>query len=474
MTDRTPMTRRAFLAATGSLAAVAFLESCSKGGSRATGSSTSSAQGSTSPAPATTTTVARSVGERPDQSRPIGTDLIPQIEHVVVVMQENHSYDSYFGMLGRGDGFTLDASGRPTNANSGSDGKPVRAFHMASTCQSHGLSQNWNSMHTQWDDGAMDGFVRSPSGAAAMGYWDERDIPFYSGLANTFPLCDRWFASCFGQTFPNRRFLMCASALGSISTSVGESDIPDPANGTIVEALNRAGVSWHDYYTTLPTLALFPLVFGANTDKCLKIDKFYADAAAGSLPSVSFVESNSETQTEENPQDISQGEAFTAKVVDAVMHGPQWAKTVLVFCYDEHGGYYDHVAPPPAVAPDDIAPILTVHPGDHVDPLGHWVAGDYKRYGFRVPAVVASPYARKNYVSSVVHDHTSILSLIEHKWNLPALTRRDAAADNLLDCLDLAAPPAFLTPPKLPAPKNPTGAKICTIGDPGPIPNPAG
>jgi phospholipase C len=100
------------------------------------------------------------------------------------------------------------------------------------------------------------------------------------------------------------------------------------------------------------------------------------------------------------------------------------------------------------------------------------LAGDYTRYGFRVPAVVVSPFAKKNYVSHVVHDHTSILSLVEHKWNLPALTNRDGAADNLLDCLDLDRPPAFLTPPQLPRPKNTTGAPICTPSQPGPIPNP--
>ena len=122
-----------------------------------------------------------------------------------------------------------------------------------------------------------------------------------------------------------------------------------------------------------------------------------------------------------------------------MMHSPNWPKTVLVLCYDEHGGYYDHVPPPPAVAPDDIKPILKVHPDDHLDGLPAELPGDYTRYGFRVPAVVVSPFAKKNYVSHVVHDHTSILSLVEHKWNLPALTNRDGAADNLLDCLDLDA-----------------------------------
>jgi phospholipase C len=448
------------------MAAFAALEGCSGRGTRHVAGQL--------PASTTTTTVPRVAGQRPDVTRAAGADLLPQIEHIVVVMQENHSYDSYFGMLGRGDGFKIDEHGLPVDSNPDAHGNAVRAFHMANTCQSHAVSQNWNSSHLQWNGGALDGFVRSPSGPAAMGYWDGTDIPFYYGLADTFPLCDRWFASVLGQTYPNRRFLLCGSALGSVNTIVGESDIPRPKNGTIVEALNRYGISWRDYNTTLPSLFLFPPVFGKNEDKCPRIDQFFTDAAAGNLPSFSLVESNGQTQSEEAPQDISMGEAFSAKVMHAVMHSPNWPKTVLLFCYDEHGGYYDHVPPPAAVVPDDIKPILTVHPGDHLDGLPREMSGDYGRYGFRVPAVVVSPFAKKNYVSHVVHDHTSILSLVEHKWNLPALTNRDGAADNLLDCLDLDAPPAFLTPPKLPEPKYTTGVSSCTPGQPGPIPHPNG
>jgi phospholipase C len=460
------MSRRQFLAAVGSVAALAALDGCS--------GSTSRRLVRRVPGPTTTTTVPRLAGERPDLTRAAGTDLIPQIEHIVVVMQENHSYDSYFGMLDRGDGFRLDRRGRPLASNPDAHGRPVRAFHMANTCQSHAVSQNWNSSHIQWDNGKLDGFVRSPSGAAAMGCWDRTDLPFYYGLADTFPLCDRWFASVLGQTYPNRRFLLCGSALGSINTNITEDDVPTPKNGTIVETLNRHGISWRDYNTTLPSLFLFPSAFEKNQDKCPKIDEFFADAAAGTLPSFCLVESNGETQSEEDPQDISLGEAFTAKVINATMRSPNWPKTVLVFCFDEHGGYYDHVPPPVAVAPDDIAPILKVHPGDHLDGLHGELPGSYARYGFRVPAVIVSPFAKREYVSHVVHDHTSILSLVEHKWNLPALTNRDGAADNLLDSLDLDGPAAFLTPPKLAAPKNMTGAPLCIPGRPGPIPNPTG
>ncbi len=126
------------------------------------------------------------------------------------------------------------------------------------------------------------------------------------------------------------------------------------------------------------------------------------------------------------------GESFAAKVINAVMHSPNWSKTVLIWIYDEHGGYYDHVPPPAAVAPDDVAPRARCPATS---------PSRFDRYGFRVPAAIVSPYARKDYVSHVVHDHTSVLSLVEHKFNLPALTYRDGAADNLLDSSTSRATP---------------------------------
>jgi phospholipase C len=145
-----------------------------------------------------------------------------------------------------------------------------------------------------------------------------------------------------------------------------------------------------------------------------------------------------------------------------VMASPQWPHTMLVWCYDESGGYYDHVPPPRAVRPDGVAPVL--HAGDR--------PGSFNRYGFRVPAGVVSPYARPDYVSHVVHDHTSVLKLVETKWNLPALTYRDANADNLLDTVDLSAPPPFLTPPTLAAAPDPSILAGCQSTGPGTIPPP--
>jgi phospholipase C len=398
-------------------------------------------------------------------SKPEGVDTIPQIEHVLVLMMENHSYDNYLGMLSRGDGLQRGPDGKPTNSNNDANGQPVRAFHMANTCQlQRQPSQAWNASHVQYADGTNEGFVRSDSGPVAMAYWTGDDIPFYYGLAGTFPVCDKWFGSVLAQTYPNRRFLLAATALGTINNDFKYvTDGPQPPNGTIMDLLNRHTIPWRDYYSSLPSVGLYLPVLSANADKVVNIDQYYADAAAGTLPAFSLVEPNFDQYSEENSDDITRGESFSSKVVSSAMQGPGWSKTMLIWCYDEHGGYYDHVPPPAAVPPDNVAPMLG--PGDP--------PGGYDRYGFRVPAVVVSPYAKRDYVSHVVHDHTSILSFLETKFNLPALTERDAHADNLLDCLDLTGDPAFARPPTLPAPKNPDqNTPICTA--PGPVPNPTG
>ena len=146
------------------------------------------------------------------------------------------------------------------------------------------------------------------------------------------------------------------------------------------------------------------------------------------------------------------------------MTGKGWLQTLLVWTYDEHGGYYDHVPPPEAVPPDDVPgrSLLNIWGPARwlMRRFGWWKKliqidtgpATYNRYGFRVPAVIVSPYARPNYVTHQTYDHTSILKLIERKWNLPPLTRRDAAALDPLDALDFVNPPAFLTPPALPEP----------------------
>ncbi len=379
----------------------------------------------------------RRPGSLPYPNLPVGTDTLPQIEHVLVLMMENHSYDNYLGMLGRapgqqprGDGFTIGADGGPTATNPYADGSLQHAFHMPTTCQLPAKpSQEWQASHQQFNGGRNDGFVVSPSGPVAMGYWTGEDLPFAYSLAQTFPLADRWFSSVLGQTYPNRRYLIAATSAGMVDDVLAEVTVPAP-NGTIFDRLDAFGISWKNYYSTLPTADVYLLDAQANATHLVNIQQFFTDAATGNLPGFAIIDPNFTTQSEENPQDILVGEAFAAQVVKAVLNSPAWPRTLLVWTYDEHGGYFDHVPP--------------------IAPPGESSYDGFSRYGFRVPAVVVSPYARRGLVTHVVHDHTSVAAMLERKWNLPAMTYRDANAADLLDFLDLNAP-GFPEPPVLTA-----------------------
>ena len=411
---------------------------------------------------------------------------MPEVRHIVVLMMENHSFDNYLGVLGRGDGLPTDERGAVRVSNLTSGGLPVAAAHLSSTTQVAGSpTQSWEATHRQWNRGANDGFARAVEEctrggepATAMGYWTETDLPFYHGLARTFPVADRWFSSCLGPTFPNRRFLLSATANGLTSDSL--SKIVDyPPNGTIFDLLSSHLISWTNYHSVShagPILVRLGGMHGHRAGRYLgglfgrlraepveaksflqfsgdayplgllrylahlrSVERFCADAARGVLPAVSIVDPDFRVNSEENPQDIRVGQGFAAQIIDAVMHGADWMGTLLIWCYDEHGGYYDHVPPPPAPEPDRREP----------DVGGPW---RFDRCGFRVPAVIVSPYARPDYVSTVERDHTSVLKLIERKWNLPPMTARDAAADDLLDMVDFRSPPAFALPPELPRP----------------------
>jgi phospholipase C len=396
-------------------------------------------------------------GSRPNPGEPAGTDQVPEIENFIVVMMENHSFDNVLGMLGRGDCWPLGTDGRPTVVLPDGHGNLVRAFHMPSECQTNGVGQNWNLAHHSLANGNR-GFVEGSTGEA-LGYFHGDDLPFTWDMARTFPIADRWFSSLLGQTDPNRRFLFAGTALGQIADDLNE-DLPP--NGTIFDQLNRHAITWKDYFSSVPSIGVWlPLLSQpAIATNLTSIEHFYTDAAAGRLPQFSLVEPDYDHSSEENPQDIQFGDQFLAGIVNAVMSGPQWSKSMLIWTYDEWGGWYDHVTPPAAVPPDGVLPQLSPNQ----------VPGRYNQYGFRVPAGIVSPFARRDFVSHTVYDHTSVLKTLERKWNLPALTRRDANASDLFAMVDLDAPPAFSKPPKLHAPADPTLSESCLATGPGPIP----
>jgi phospholipase C len=414
-------------------------------------------------------------------------------------------------MRDHGDGLPLDAGGEPAVTNPAGDGRAVPLLHFPTTVQvKYVPTQSWNASHLQWNDGACDGFVRSieqtipgADPSAGMGYWTEDDLPFYHGLARTFPLATRWFCSCLGPTFPNRRFMIAGTANGLID-DMPFGMIDYPANGTIFDLLTAHRISWMNYHELararvtwrrlshaqglnwlrvlggviaafFPALGpkvmskvqlttdLFPLGLRRTSNHVRPVKDFLRAARVGRLPAVSFVDPNFKDCSEENPQDIRLGEAFAARIINAAMSGRNWSKTLLIWLYDEHGGFYDHVQPPAAPAPDDVPGVGSferfwllrlLRKTGFGQEAARADAGPatYGQLGFRVPAVIVSPYARPGYVTDTVYDHTSILKLIERKWNLPPLTRRDAWATDPLDALDLDSPPHFLVPPRLPEP----------------------
>jgi phospholipase C len=410
---------------------------------------------------------------RPRPAVAIGADCLPEVEHIVILMMENHSYDNYLGMLGdRGDGLPLDEHGLPTPTNPAAGGTAVRVRHFTGTQQhAHVPTQSWNASHIQWDAGTCSGFVRSieqtlpgQDATVAMTYWDGDDLPFYYDLARTFPLATRWFSSCLGPTFPNRRFLIAGTAHGLID-DLPFAMIDYPAKGTIFDLLAAHGISWANYHHLHPVRArwrrlshawglnflravgaffavlfpqlipalisklqatadLYPLGFLRSVNHLRPIGDFWQAARAGELPAVSIVDPDFGQCSEENPQDIQAGEGFAAKVINAVMNGKGWPRTLLIWLYDEHGGYYDHVPPPRAPEPDDVPgqnpmrrfPLLwPLRFTKYAKLIEAADAGPtaYDRLGFRVPAVIVSPYAKPGHVTSTVYDHTSILKLIE-------------------------------------------------------------
>jgi phospholipase C len=198
----------------------------------------------------------RKPGSLPYPALPAGTDTIPQIEHIVVLMMENHSYDNRLGMLRRpgANGFRLGRDGLPTATNRYANGEIQHAFRMPTTCQINTVTQEWGNSHIQYDNGKMDGFVIT-SGAESMGYWQEEDQPFYYSMARQFPIADAYHCSVLGQTYPNRRYLLAATSIGQVNdTTPSLTDYPP--NGTIYDQLDAHAITWKDYYTDLATTEL--------------------------------------------------------------------------------------------------------------------------------------------------------------------------------------------------------------------------
>ena len=370
-----------------------------------------------------------------------------QIKHIVVVMMENRSFDHFLGWLPNADGRQAGL------AYEDASGFSHPAHELApdwTGCGFNDPDHSYEGGRTQVNDGLMDGFLKtSIADLYAIGYYQEPDNLFFSQFARTFTTCDKYFPSFLGPTFPNRIFQLCGQT-DRLDDSVSICSYP-----TIFDHCTRAGVRSRYYFGNVPFLALFPI------DALLyshSIPTFLSDCANGTLPAVSFVDPAFtlllNTANDNHPKsDIRNGDAFLAKIYNAVASGPQWSSTVLVVNYDEWGGFFDHVPPPRAFAPNATDPDL---------------ADGKALLGCRCPCTVASPWTvgtpANPVVDHTVFDHTSVLKMIESVFHVKPLAARETSSDvgNLLSVIDFSKPPA--SAPVLPDPQPVIPQTICLSG----------
>ncbi|MGZ4888393.1 MAG: alkaline phosphatase family protein [Candidatus Angelobacter sp.] len=387
------------------------------------------------------------------------------IKHIVVMMQENRSFDSYFSKLGD---YAASKGIANYQINAGYDpnillplfgGGTGHLFHEP-TVRTDNLSPSWNESHFDIDkqkDGTfkMDRFALTshsvssptdPKGLRALGQYDQTDIPYYYELATQFATSDSFHSSLLANTVPNRQYMFCATTQGRIFPSPTGS--PQWTCPTIFSSLQNAGVRWEYYYKDGIFLAGFtdwnnPAIQHKTFPMQSYFDILARPTADQYLPSFVWIDSGSGgSGLDEHPDvNIQLGAAYVKTIIDALMNSPAWHDSIFILVYDEGGGLYDHVPPFTVVAPDSIPPQLG--PND--------LPGDFTLSGFRVPIMVVSPFVKPHFVSHTNRELTSILKLVETRFNLAPLTARDAAADDMTEFFDFINPPAFLTPPALPA-----------------------
>lgn len=374
---------------------------------------------------------------------PLGTQI--PIDTIVVVMMENRSFDHMLGNL-RNYG-QPDADVAPDDAtNPDINGNPVGRSVQHQLCIDD-TSHSWSAAHLEWNQGKNDGFVvanmfngdKPADGARALSYFTENELPWFYSAVSNYAISDRYFCSALGPTQTNRAYVYAGTSFGRV-----HNDIFNEAKPTFMQLFEQNNVTWADYATNYPGMGIFFGTLNSYIDHINTMKDFFQQASDGALPQVSFVDPDLQERAEHNDlhpeRDVELGQEFLANLVASLTASPQWPHMAIFITFDEHGGLYDHVPPVAACPPDDNQPQL--QPGDTP-------GGDFSHTGFRVPLIAISPYAKPHYVSHDVTDHTSILRFIESRFNLPALTRRDANATPLFDLFDFAHP-RLLVPPVLP------------------------
>lgn len=395
------------------------------------------------------------------------------IKHIIVMLQENRTFDNYFGVLGAYraskvpgasasdiDGFN------PNTALKTKTGKLVKPYHYQTVCMEND-NFAWNESHTDMDLQSPDTFMntdftnakflmdkftqtvnlttKDPDGTRQMGHYDQTDLPYYYELATQFATSDRFFSSAPSNTIPNRMYMFTGTSFGhTVNATPGAGGWTQE---TIFRALNDAGVSWRYYYQDSDIyLSDFADYYRSDIKpKVYNISNWYSVLASPTadddLPEVVFIERAGATGLDEHPDNnVQSGAALVQKIISALMNSSAWQSSAFILTYDEGGGLYDHVPPFQTPPPDNIAPILKS--GD--------VKGTFNLSGFRIPLMVVSPWVKPHFVSHKPRELTSILKLIETTFSVPSLTNRDKWADDMSEFFDFTQPPAWKTPPALP------------------------
>lgn len=345
----------------------------------------------------------------------------------VLMMMENRSYDHLLGARSMLEGKAGEGL-QMTMTNPDLNGAPIALWHPDITQQCdldppHGF----DAARLQFNAGANDGFVKvhqmdhgSTTAIEPMQYLTRQDVPVTWALADAYTSCDHWFCSVMGPTWPNRFYWHTGSSGGISNNSLPSMGLTWPS---LYNRLQDAGVEWGYYYGSIPVLSAlnnpgpFQLDSAYVQQRVKRFDtEFFKDAAAGTLPPVTYIDPNFFYNDDHPAAHPINGQALIASVYTALAQSPQWKNCMLIITYDENGGFFDHVPPPRTV--DDYA------------------AQDFDQMGFRVPTIVAGPYVKTGNVSSVVYDHTSALRHLTDVFGLEPLNQRTVAANDLNDCID--------------------------------------
>ena len=353
------------------------------------------------------------------------------IKHLISLMQENHTFDNYFGTYPGADGIPKGVCLPARLSSPVTD--CIAPYHLTNPRTSDPNHER-DAALSAYNDGGMNGFawaqsLRNLDPRGPMGYWDGSDLPLYWNLARNYVLGDRFFSSAWGGSLTNHIFWVAAQSAG------GNGGIPPGGltATTIFDRLEAAGISWKMYVQNYdPThtfrspkglgpqavwaaLLQFPRFVDTPSLRSHIVDlsEYYKDLANDTLPAVSYIVPRG--ASEHPPGNVTSGQNFGASLVTALMRSTAWWSSLFVLTHDDWGGYYDHVPPP------------------QVDPDG---------YGFRVPAIFVSPFARSGTIDRTTYDYTSILRFIEDNWGVAPLTARDATANSIVGAIDIRATPA--------------------------------